>query len=160
MSRPLSNDTPLTDKEKRFVKKYVQTGRVGEASLWAGYTNTHHGSFLKAQPKIQNALMVAMEKAGVTDSNISRKIKQGMNAKYPPKRDGAKQYPDYFTRKHYIDMVLKVRGDYAPEKHEISQKQIVIVMNPETIKGLVDAKAVSEEEAEVLEAEIINDVAE
>ena len=147
----------LTTLQKKFVKNLVETGKVKESALRAGSIDPTYGSHLLRNEGVQLALMQAYDKAGITDGYIVSKIKQGMNAKYPPRREGGKQYPDMFTRKHYIDMFFKTTGGYAPEKHEVKEKRIVIVMSPGTVKGLVDAKAISEDEGDFLEAEIVED---
>ncbi len=145
----------VNKKQKKFIKNLVETGCVGESGLRAGFKDRTYGHHLLRKENVQMALMYAYEKAGITDNYIVQKIKQGMNAKYPPRKDGGKQYPDMFTRKHYLDMYFKTTGGYAPEKHEITEKKIVIVMNAETVKGLKDSKSISEEEGDYLEAEIV-----
>ena len=145
----------LTRLQRGFVKNLAETGKISESALRAGSIDPTYGSHLLRNENVQLALMEAYDKAGISDGYIVSKIKQGMNAKYPPRKDGGRQYPDYFTRKHYIDMFFKTTGGYAPEKHEVSEKRIIIVMSPGTVKGLVDAKAISEDEGDFLDAEIV-----
>jgi phage terminase small subunit len=151
-----------TKMQKRFVKNHVQTGEVYKAAKRAGFACGSYGSALLKEPHIQTAIQQEMVRQGITDTLLSKKMKDGLNATYPAKfsTEGAllqQESPDMFTRKQYIDMILKVRGDYAPEKHQIESKTIVIHLNNELIKGLKDANAITEVEAEVLEAEIVDE---
>jgi len=108
------------------------------------------------QPKIQTELQLALEKAGLTDDTIAEKLREGQEATYV-KKDGGKAYPDYHARHKYVDTQIKIGGGYAPEKHEIQQKKLVVILSPELRKGLIDAEAMTEKEMEVIEAEVIKE---
>jgi hypothetical protein len=98
-----------------------------------------------------------MEKAGINDTLIAKKLRDGLDAMAPPRKDGGKQYEDQFVRKQFLDVIFKVRGDYAPERTENIEKNIVIVMDGRMIEALRDSKALPIEEADVLDAEIVSD---
>lgn len=151
MTDALSPATPLTERQKRFVGNFVSTGRAGEAALRAGYSDTSQGYWLKQQPKIQEAIQEEMEKQGVTNAMLVRKLKEGLNATYPEKRSAEgfvmqEKSPDFFTRDKYLDKAFKVKGAYAPEKHLHEHRQLIINITPEVIKGLMDAGAIRPEE--------------
>jgi hypothetical protein len=74
----------------------------------------------------------------------------------PPRRDGGTLYPDNFVRKQYLDLLCRIRGDYAPEKTEHLDKRIQIVLDRGMIEALRDTDAITVEEADVLDAEIVN----
>jgi len=156
MAKPLSNDTPLKPNQKKFIKHKIATGNSAKAATLAGFGDPGYGSYLMKQPKIQNALQQALDKAGITDELIAKKIKQQLEA-YHVKKDGGKKYPDYHARDKGIDKVIKIKGGYAPEKHEIRQEKLVLIITPETIKGLKDAKAITEADVEVIEAEALKE---
>ena len=100
----------LTVKQKKFVKKFVESGKVSVAAANAGYGSPGYGSYLKAQPNIQNAIERAMVKAGISDTEIGKKIKEGLSATTPPLygKDGETQikpeHPDFHVRKEYVDI--------------------------------------------------------
>jgi len=143
-------------KQKKFVKKLVETGgNIAQATDLAGYA-PGHGYHLMKQPKIQTELQLALEGAGLTDDTIAERIKEGQNATYV-KKDGGKKYTDFHAIHKYVDMQIKIGGGYAPEKHEIKQEKLVVILSPELRKGLLDAEAMTEDEMEVIEAEVIKE---
>lgn len=142
----------LTTQEKIFVDKLVKTGLVYDSATLAGYKQGSYGSFLKRQPKIQRAIVARLEKEGVTDTAIVRKLKQGLAAYYPPRKDGGKKYPDFFTRGLYLDKLHKIRGDYSPERIEIEERrEFHIIFTPDTLKGLMDSGIIEAQELEATE---------
>jgi len=143
-------------KQKKFVKKVIETGHnIRKATDLAGY-EPGYGYHLMKQPKIQNEIQLALERAGLTDDTIAEKIKEGQNATYV-KKDGGKKYKDFHAIHKYVDMQVKIGGGYAPEKHEIKQEKLVVILSPELRKGLIDAEAMTEDEMEVIEAEVIKE---
>jgi hypothetical protein len=140
----IKQDTELTRRQKRFVSSMVETGKIGASAMRVGY-DPSYGSMLMKQPKILTALQVAMEKAGITDEALAKKIQSGLNATYPPKSKDGKQYPDYFTRGTYVDRALKVRGDLI-ERTEVEHRHIIINFTPDLVKGLLDAGIVDKDE--------------
>lgn len=155
MAKPLDNETPVSRKQKKFVKKYIETGNLAKSAELAGY-NSQHGSYLKQQPKIQNEIQLALKKVGLDDESAARKLKEGQEATYV-KKDKGKEYPDYHARHKYLDTQIKLEGWYAPEKHEMQQKKLVVILSPELRKGLIDARAITEAEAEVIEEEVLEE---
>jgi hypothetical protein len=130
-------------KRKKFIKNLVDGVGIGESALRAGYSDVTAGSHLLQQSAVLTALQAAMCKAGIDDEYLTSKIKEGLDATYPEKRFKGggvmtPAAPDFFTRNLYLDKALKVRGDYAPEKH-IEQKQILqIIVTDERTRGLID----------------------
>ena len=146
---------PTSRKQKKFIRKVVETGNYRKSAELAGY-DAQYGSYLARQPKIQTELQQALVKAGLTDDTVAEKIDEGQKATYV-KKDGGTEYPDYHARHKYVDMQIKIGGGYAPEKHEIQQKKLVIILSPELRKGLIDARAITEAEAEVIEAAVLEE---
>lgn len=151
----LKKDTPLKPRMKKYARKVAQTGEILKSANDVGYKG-NYGSQLIQNPKIQTAIQVEMDKQGTTTEKIARKIDEGMEA-FRVIRDKGKEYPDFHVRKEYVDMALKIRGDYAPEKHEIRQEKLILVITPETIKGLKDAGAITDDDAETITAEAIEE---
>ena len=151
----LKKDTPLLPKMKKFARRVAKTGEVIKSGTDVGYKG-NYGSQLMKNPKIQTAIQIEMDRIGTTTEKIARKIDEGMDA-YRVIRDKGKKYPDFHVRKEYIDMAVKIRGDYAPEKHQITQEKLVLIITPETIKGLKDAEAITESEVDVITAEIVEE---
>jgi len=106
---------------------------------------------------VRNYMFAKMEAVGITDDFIALKMKEGMDALTKPVKEGGERYEDYFVRKQYVDMYIRMKGLYAPEKSEHTEKVIVLNMTSQMIKGLVDTEAITQEDAMVLEAEIIEE---
>ena len=153
MGKPLTKKKTLTGMQKKFVKNYVKTGKVSSSALKAGYKDIHYGSYLKSQPRVQTAIQTALEKAGLDDNNLAIKLKEGTEAWYV-KKEGGEHYPDYHAQAKFTDMTIKIKGGYAPEKHEIEHKQIVLNFDSATVAGLLDSKAISPKEAQAVVTEL------
>ena len=151
MAKALSTKS-TSRKHKKFVKKYVETGNLAKSAELAGY-NSQYGSYLMRQPKIRTELQQALEKAGLTDDTLAEGLKEGQKATYV-KKDGGKPYPDFHARHKYYDTQIKIEGGYAPEKHEITQKKLILNITLDTIKGLKDARGDDYIEGELLEDEV------
>ena len=151
----LKKDTPLLPKMQKYARKVAETGEIIKSATDVGYKG-NYGSQLMKNPKILTAIQQEMDNLKVDTHAIVRKIKKGLNA-YRVIKDGGKKYEDFHAQHKFLDMALKIRGDYAPEKHEIRQEKLVIILSPELRKGLIDAEAITEDEAKVIEAEVIEE---
>jgi hypothetical protein len=98
-----------------------------------------------------------MERTGINDTLLATKLLEGLSAMAPPRRDGGTQYADQFVRKQFLDVIFKVRGDYAPDRTETTEKHITIVMDGRMVEALRDSKMLETQDADVLEAEIVRD---
>ena len=154
MAEDLKTKT-LTRKHRKFIKALAEGKGSGEAASYAGY-HPAYASYLKGQPLIQTALQQALERKGLTDDKLAGTIDKGLGATYV-KKDGGKKYPDWHARHKYLDTAIKIKGGYAPEKHEIRQEKLTLIVTPETIKGLKDARAIDDTEAELIEAEVMEE---
>jgi len=163
-SNKLTVNRPLKPREKRFIKYFVETGRVGESALRAGYSDPKYGTALKAQDKIQTAIVQMMEKIGLTDEAVLKSLKAGVKAKTPVRyaklEPGQEEpqvlvpsSPDHLNRPRYIDIYCKLRKHYAPEGTTQDNRvtMIQINMNSDRVKGLLDAGKISRKEAKELE---------
>ena len=151
----LKKDTPLLPRMKKYARRAAETGEIIKAATDVGYKG-NYGSQLMRNPKIQTALQEELELLGVTKELIVRKLKQGLNA-YRVLKDDGKKYKDFHAIVKYLDMYMKLEGHYAPEKHELKQERLVIVLGADMRKGLIDAEAITEEEADIIEAEIVEE---
>lgn len=152
----LKEHTENTPRQKKFVRELAKTGEIGKSALKAGYKDPNYGSQLMMNPKIVTALQIELENQGVTREKIVKKINEGLNATRVIK-DGGKKYKDYHAIHKFLDTYLKITGEYAPEKHQIEEKRITIVITPETLKGLKDAKAITDADIEEIRQENLND---
>jgi len=148
----------LTVQQRRFVKGLVEGKNLRGATRYAGYISPDYGSVLMKQDNIRTALQAHLHKAGITDSLIAKKLKDGLNAKTVPRMSGGKRYDDQFVRKQFLDVILRIRGDYAPERFESINKQITLVVDDKMLEALKDSKALDAEEIEYLEHTPIKEI--
>lgn len=141
-------------KQRNFVAGLLKGKTKAEAAVDAGYS-ADYGSELAKTATVQNILAEAMQKAGITDNLIARKLREGLDAKTPPRKEGGSQYPDQFVRKQFLDVIFKLRGDYAPEKSETVHKTISITIDKGMIEAWKDTGFIDAEEVKLLEAEIV-----
>ena len=151
----LKKDTPLKPKMKKYTRRLAQTGEIIQAANDVGYKG-NYGSQLMRNPKIQTALQEELDALGVSKTVVVRKLKQGLIA-YRVIKDGGKKYKDFHAIHKYLDMYMKLEGHYAPEKHEIRQEKLVVILSPELRKGLIDSEAITEKEAKIIEAEVLDE---
>jgi phage terminase small subunit len=146
----------LAPRHRRFIKNQMKGFNQEQSAVKAGYAPSY-GAQLMNQPIIRNELAAQMAKAGITDTLLAKKLRDGLNAKTPPKREGGTQYEDQFVRKQFLDVIFKLRGDYSPERKEVTEKRITIMMDAAMVKSLKDSRVLSEEECTILDAEVINE---
>ena len=147
----------LSPRQKKFVKKVLETGNFTKSALEAGYATREYGVVLKNKEEIREALLEALAKQGVSNELIAKRIREGLDA-LTPKRFSAKgtliqeEVPDHFARNLYLDKILKISGAILqPEKVELNQsKNITIILNSEMVKALLDTEAI--------DAEVIKDL--
>jgi len=125
-----------------------------------------------SQEKIQTAIQGAMEKAGLTDEFLAKKLKEGCEATTPARmsKDGVElvaEHPDHFNIPRYLDMSFKAKKTYLPEgSHE--EKNITLIqinLTDDRLKGLLDSGAISRRELkeiqkqkqEFIEAEVVEE---
>lgn len=148
----------LTRGQTKFIDAKLEGKNNTDAARLAHYSYPKQSGYeLMKQPKIQTALLERMEEAGINDKFIAKGLKEGCKALAPPRKDGGKQYADYFTRKQYLDIILRVRGDFAPETHQSISKHITVVIDHNMLKALKDVGVLSEEETKVIEHEPIRE---
>jgi len=158
--RTLSKERALTAREKKFVKYFCESGKIGDAALRAGYNQGKYGTFLKGQERIQLAIEDKMKRIGLTDTMALRTLKQGIKAMTPPRYAKAlpgqepqiliPESPDHMNRPRYLDIYFKVTKRYAPEGTTTQNKVTMIQINltEERVKGLLDSGAITDAEVE------------
>jgi phage terminase small subunit len=140
----------LPIRQQKFVKALAQTGKVHESAMRAGYTDGHYGTELLRNEKIRAAVLLQMERAGVTNELLMQKLREGLDAKYPDKvvvdKAGVEHKidggTDFFTRKHYLEQALRLKNAYPAEKGDTAPRTVNIIISEKAIAGLMDAGAI------------------
>jgi len=146
----------LTRAHRKFVEGLSEGMTQENASVYAGYSPSY-GKDLARHPEVKSLLLQKLEEKGLNEDKIAEKLDEGLDAMAPPRKDGGKLYPDNFVRKQYLDLLCRIRGDYAPEKSEHIEKKIQITLDLGMLKSLKDSGMLSTEDANILEAEIVNE---
>ena len=151
----------ITPRKKKFADKLLAGENQTQAAKAVGASDASAAQmghrWANQDLSVRDYLGKEMEKIGITDPYVAKKMKEGMEAETKPLKEDGQRYEDYFVRKQYIDMYFRYHGKYAPEKSEHTKKVIVFQMTPQFIEGLLDTEKITEAEAEVLEAEIIKE---
>lgn len=145
----------LTRQHRKFVEGLSEGMTQENASVYAGYSPSY-GKDLARHPEVKSLLLQKLEEKGLNEDRIADKIDEGLDAMAPPRKDGGTLYPDNFVRKQYLDLLCRIRGDYAPEKSEHIEKKIHITLDLGMLKSLKDSGMLTAEDANVLEAEIVD----
>lgn len=156
MSKPLSKDAEITIKQRKFVKNRLSGDNKAVAARKAGYVSQGYGSFLDQQPHIQTMLQQALERKGLTDDKVADVLDDGLKAFFV-KKDGGTEYPDFHAREKYLVNLIKIKGGFAPEKHEVTEKRIILMITPDFKKGLLDSGLINKKDEEIIDAEIIKE---
>lgn len=115
----------LTIKQRRFVKNLAVTGSATKAAK-AVYNTTSDssagslGGKLLKQDKIQRALAIELEEAGLTDSTIFAAMDEAMTS-------GLGRDSRNSDAIRVMDMYHKIKGNYAPK--QIEKKELTVSLN-------------------------------
>jgi len=139
---------------RKFVEGLSEGLSNSKAAVAAGFSG-HYGRQLAQMPAIKTLLLQRLEEKGLNEDKIADKLAEGLDAMAPPRKDGGTLYPDNFVRKQYLDLLCRIRGDYAPEETVHTERTIQLVLDASMIKALKDTNFIDAEEVEVLEAEIV-----
>jgi hypothetical protein len=119
-------------KRRLFIKILEENPGMSfkEAALKAGYSEkTAQNASHNVVNRCKDEIRAIHEKCGITDTMLAKKLKEGLNAKLvrvfseKGKVYYSKQLDDFPTRKGYLEIAHKLRGDFI-EKHEHDLKGV------------------------------------
>lgn len=90
--------------------------------LERGVSSDRKASQIMEKPAVQRAILAEMEKAGITDKLLARKLRRGMDATevkffaHEGNVTDSREVVDWSTRHKYLETALKVRGDVGEAK--------------------------------------------
>lgn len=140
----------LSAREQIVVASMVSGETQKDALLKAGYsesTAASHSVSILNRPRVQNALRLALEKAGVTIDKIAQVAADGLDANRPVVVDKSLcDYPDHGTRHRFLETVVKLSGlepasdiDISAESYESRIMSIVAASQPIDIPIIAEA---------------------
>ena len=121
----------LTVKQRKFIKEYVRTGNGVKSALKVYDTDNYGSANTIAHENLQKLInspdmISAYEKVGITGEYLAKLTKQELGAKetkFFAEKGIVKTEKNVIAhdiRIKALDITHKVRGDYKPEKHEIT----------------------------------------
>ncbi|GAG67595.1 unnamed protein product [marine sediment metagenome] len=140
-----------TLRERKFIDAYIKNnGNATKAFLVVSPNAKHPKQYgYRMLQKVDLSVSELLNEMGMTDAYLNQKLKEGLNATkvisvipIPPKdaKPGTGDLPlaneknvdfidveDYNVRVKYLDMALKLKGKYPAEKHEITERKVVVI---------------------------------
>ena len=71
----------VTLRQRKFLEYYLITGNASQSALKAGFKDEHYAYEILQNPIFQTAFQQLLDKEGITDEYLIRKLKQGLEAK-------------------------------------------------------------------------------
>ena len=113
---------PKTIKEKKFIKEYIKTGNATEAASRVYDVSSKNSAAVIGNENLRKLNIVdVMEKAGITDEKLTKKLDEGLEAS---KEGGT----DYITRHRYLETALRLKGYNAGDAPNINIQNNVIAL--------------------------------
>jgi hypothetical protein len=132
MNRIEKLNNRLTVKQRKWLEAYLQCFNRAEAARVAGYKcrNDDHFRLIGYQNyvKLRDLIAQWIDENGLSEARIKEKIAAGMEAKETKffAHQGVvveqREVEALEIQRKYTDMAARVRGLYAPEKHELTGK--------------------------------------
>lgn len=127
MPKPIVKRPPKTLKEKKFVKKYLETGNATEAAFQVYDVTSRDSANAIGAVKLANISFTdILEKHGVTDDKLASVLMDGLEANRTISAIAGKEanggtvdfvdVPDYATRHKYLETGLKVKDKFPSQK--------------------------------------------
>jgi len=123
---PLRRGTNLTMKEQGFIGDFIKGKQIRKAiknnyNVKNGYNASVLGNAMLKKPRIQYAILDMMDRVGISDLRLVEKMKSLIfdGRKEVLDREGkVVQLEDPHIQIKALDMAMKIKGAYAPERHE------------------------------------------
>ncbi len=139
----------LTEKQRLWLTAYLETMNASEAARRAGYRcRTEHGfevigseNLKKLEPWVE----MRLDELGLSDAALKRKLIDGLDATkiltatFKGEITDRLEVIDWATRAKFLDLALRVKGMYQPEKLQVDQSGGLIVIGtgyPDAEDGL------------------------
>ncbi len=142
------NRKPVTLLDKKILKEYAKTNSMTAAIKKVRPEIKCPGgaahNFLK-RPAVQSALLQAQKRAGISESYLTRKLKEGLDAKetkffaHEGVVQDSRDIIDFNTRHKYLETAHKLRGDM---QDGINKDSGAVIINITEISGAKPAEVI------------------
>ena len=132
MSHHISTND-LTPKQAKYIALRTKGLTKEEAKNLSGYSEDTSTSMVEKSDKMKNALCHAMEKVGLTDGYIAKKLMQGTKAfdkhffTFEGKVTDTKKTHDFAVREKYLRTILELQG-YIKQSSDVNINLGVIAL--------------------------------
>jgi len=114
----------MTERQKRFVDNYIDSGNGAEAARNAGYAEGNARQQANeniTKPDIKAAIADRMDSAGITEAKLLKVLEEGLAATrtHLDKDGGIEETDDFLTRHKYLETGLKLRDAFPAEKKKL-----------------------------------------
>jgi hypothetical protein len=125
----MTEPAPLTLKQSKWLKVYIETGNATEAAMQAYDCCSRESAAVLGHEnirKVKGAVTALMDAKGLTDDLLMKKLLEGLDAnkteflKWDGEFKDSRDCVDFPTRQRYLDTAIKLKGVYAPDRQEIS----------------------------------------
>src|SRR3990167_3699210 len=123
----------LTPKQAKYIALRTKGLTKEEAKNLSGYSEDTSTSMVEKSDKMKNALCHAMEKVGLTDGYIAKKLMQGTKAfdkhffTFEGKVTDTKKTHDFAVREKYLRTILELQG-YIKQSSDVNLNLGVIAL--------------------------------
>jgi hypothetical protein len=149
-TKPKKAERPLTGRDKKLLKILQDDPEIDvkEAMIQAGFAESTASKQSKRTVE-KSSFQEAMEKTGITDAYLTKKLQEGLEADkiisaVSGKDAGTEsmdfvEVPDHAARKSYLDMAHKIKGAYAPTKtHTEHSGSVTHKLDREGVESFMD----------------------
>jgi hypothetical protein len=146
-----------TIKEQQFLKAYIELkGNATKAYLKVfPHVKKESACVLGANllAKINLSISELMEKMGITDHILNKKLQEGLNA---TTGTGDKKKPNYYVRAKYMDMIFRLKARYPIDESRLKLPGMKDGATSVTLREIVyskDGKKKIKEKIEIARSE-------
>jgi len=128
--KEIKHHKKLNQRQQVLKRELIKTGgNLQQAGLNAGYSPSYVNSGLSKiqenpvfKREYESNLIKALKKKGIDDDKLSEVVNDGLRAMRLRtfKGEVLGEEPDNFIRHRFLETILKVRGDFAPEQINVN----------------------------------------
>ena len=103
----------LTLKQRRFIQAYVRIGNATQAARETLECSTDESAATRGSQmlrKLQIPVSDLMDRSGISDARLVNVLADGLEAERV--LANGQRYPDYSTRRAYLEIAFKIKGHY------------------------------------------------
>ena len=147
----------LTEKQAKYVELREKGLDKEHAKRGAGYSLKTATTDIEAAPNVRKNMALAIERAGITDDFLAKRLKHGVGAYFTElaqikgRFTDSRKTPNFIARERYIRLIAELSGRIKNDSAD--SLNIGVVMLPTSDTGKWNEAATSEPKQVTIEAE-------